>query len=506
MSLLLLSTLLLIILPLLAAVVAWGIPSPAVRVRLLPTTALLHLGLLSLVLRGWRDLPQGAWLGLDALGGWVLMVISVLFTICALYAPSYLALRPDRDHRIFTVCLLAFLGLASLLAQARHPGVAWVAIETMTLSTAPLIYFNRNRRSIEATWKYLVLGSVGIALALLGTLFVAYAAHMGGVEEPLHYTRLMAEAGRLSRPWLRAGFVLCMVGYGTKMGLAPLHSWKPDAYGETPGIVGALLAGGVTSCAFLALLRIYAIVAAAGEGPFAREIFVGFGLLSMVWALVFMVGQVDFKRLLAYSSVEHMGILVFGIGIGGLAARFALFHLAANALVKSVLFLSAGNIHRSYASKQLPHVTGAIRRTPVSAGLFFMAFLAITGLPPFAPFISEFNIASSALTTGHVFAGTAFLVLLGGIFITMSDTVMQVVFGVPSPQRVRTPYKDSFATTAPLVLALSLALGLGLWLPRPMRDMLEGAARTVEGLPPTRDGVPAVAQAAPPTLAKEVQP
>ncbi len=490
---------LLIVLPLLAAALAWFIKSPAIRVRLLPAVALLHLILLVTALRTWRDLPHGAWLGLDALGGWVLLVISVLFTVCALYAPSYLALRPDRDHRIFTTCLLAFLGLASLLAQARHPGVAWVAMESTTLVTAPLIYFNRNRRSIEATWKYLVLGSVGIALALLGTLFVAYAAHMGGIEEPLHYTRLMAAGEQLSRPWLRAGFVLTLVGYGTKMGLAPLHTWKPDAYGETPGIVGALLAGGVTSCASLALLRIYGIVAAAGEAPFARELLIGFGILSMAWALVFMVGQVDFKRLLAYSSVEHMGILVLGIGIGGVAARFALFHLAGNALVKSALFLSAGNIHRSYASKQLPFVTGAIRRTPVSAGIFLMGFLAITGLPPFMPFISEFNIAASALTTGHGVVGILFLVLLGGIFITMSDTVMQVVFGIPSPQRVRTPYKDTFATTAPLILALCLALGLGTHLPAPLRAMLDGAVLTVDGHPlPVRERAQTLANAQPP--------
>ncbi|HEX9008939.1 MAG TPA: proton-conducting transporter membrane subunit [Holophagaceae bacterium] len=471
----------LIALPLAAAAAAFLVGSPAVRARLLPVTGSLHLLLLLWTLRNWQSLPAGAWLGLDALGGWVLLVISVLFCICAFYAPSYLALRPERDHRIFCVSLLAFLGLASLLAEARHPGVAWVAMETTTLVTAPLVYFNRNRRSLEATWKYLVLGSVGIALALLGTLFIAYAAHMGGVEEPLQYPRLMQEAGRLSRPWLRAGFVLTLVGYGTKMGLAPLHTWKPDAYGETPGIVGALLAGGVTSCAFLALLRICAVMAAAGEGAFAREILVGFGLLSMAWALVFMVGQTDFKRLLAYSSVEHMGILVLGIGIGGAATRFALYHLAANALVKSVLFLSAGNIHRSYASKQLPHVTGAIRRTPVSAGLFLLGFLAITGLPPFAPFISEFNIAAAALSGGHVLAGALFLLLLAGIFLGMSDTVVKVVFGTPSPQRVRTPYRDTPATTAPLVAALGLALLLGLWLPGPLRAMLDGAAATVAG-------------------------
>jgi hydrogenase-4 component F len=475
---------LLIALPLAAAAAAFLVDAPSARARLLPATGSLHLLLLLWTLRRWQFLPAGAWLGLDALGGWVLLVISVLFCICAFYAPSYLALRLERDHRIFSVSLLAFLGLASLLAEARHPGMAWVAMETTTLVTAPLVYFNRNRRSLEATWKYLVLGSVGIALALLGTLFIAYAAHMGGVEEPLQYNRLMQEAGRLSRPWLRAGFVLTLVGYGTKMGLAPLHTWKPDAYGETPGIVGALLAGGVTSCAFLALLRIYAVMAAAGEDGFAREILVGFGLLSMAWALVFMVGQTDFKRLLAYSSVEHMGILVLGIGIGGGAIRFALYHLAANALVKSVLFLSAGNIHRSYASKQLPHVTGAIRRTPVSAGLFLLGFLAITGLPPFAPFISEFNIAAAALTTGHVLVGALFLLLLAGIFLGMSDTVVKVVFGTPSHQRVRTPYRDTPATTAPLIAALGLALLLGLWLPGPLRAMLDGAAATVAGQGP----------------------
>ena len=473
--------LLLILLPLLAAFVAFVVSSPRLRVWILPTVGTLHLLLLLFALAGWRSLPANAWLGLDALGGWVLLVISVLFCICAYYAPAYLALRPERDHRILSCCLLVFLGLASLLAQARHPGIAWVAMETTTLATAPLIYFNHNRRSLEATWKYLVIGSVGIALALLGTLFIAYSAHMGGLDEPLRYTRLMENAGLLSHSWLKAGFVLTLVGYGTKMGLAPLHTWKPDAYGETPGLVGALLAGGVTSCAFLALLRIYAILLAAGEGPFARELMVAFGMVSMVWALVFMVRQTDIKRLLAYSSVEHMGILVFGIGIGGVAARFALFHLAANALVKSVLFLSAGNIHRSYASKQLPFVTGALRRTPVSGWLFLLAFLAITGLPPFAPFLSEFNIAAGALGTGHLLSGAAFLILLGGIFLAMSETVVQVVFGTPSAQRVRTPYKDLPSTTAPLIVALSLALVLGLWLPRPLQAMLDSATTTVEG-------------------------
>jgi hydrogenase-4 component F len=478
----------LILLPLVAAGIAWKTKDDAFRLRILPGTAIFHLlGLLVTLFlaadRNWSTLPKGVWIGLDALGGWVLLVISVLFLICAFYAPAYLTLRPDRDHRIFISCFLCFLSMASLVAQARHPGLVWVAMETTTLTSAPLIYFNHNRHSLEAAWKYLIIGSVGIALALLGTFFIAYSAHMGDINEPLQYTRLMHEAAHLSRPWLRAGFVLILIGYGTKMGLAPLHTWKPDAYGETPGVVGALLAGGVTSCAFLALLRIYAVVAAAGEAAFAQELMIGFGILSMAWAMVFMVRQLDFKRMLAYSSVEHMGILVFGIGLGGNAARFALFHLAANALVKCVLFLSAGNIHRSYSSRQLPFVTGAIRRTPVSAWLFLLAFLAITGTPPFAPFISEFNIAATAFSNNQIWLGAIFLILLCGIFLAMSDTVVKMIFGTPDPKRVRTPYKDTRATTAPLILALGLALVLGVWLPGPLATMLNSSSSWVEGKP-----------------------
>ena len=473
----------LIVLPLLAALVAYLIRSEVWRIRLLPITASLELVGVLVALRGWGTVPPNTWLALDALGGWVMLVISCLFVICAFYVPAYLALRPKRDHRIFVLCFLGFLSMASVVTQARHPGLVWVAMEALTLTTARLIYFNYNPRSLEATWKYLMIGSVGIAFALLGTMFVAYSAHMGGVREPLQYRHLMVEAAHLSKPWLRAGFVLTLIGYGTKMGIAPLHTWKPDAYSETPGVVGALLAGGVTSCSFLALLRIYAILAAAGEIRFAQELLIAFGLLSMAWAMVFMVRQVDLKRMLAYSSVEHMGILIFGIGIGGLATRFALFHLAANALVKSVLFLSAGNIHRCYASKQLPHVTGVIRRTPVSGWLLILGFLAITGMPPFAPFISEFNIAAAAFSGRHLWLGALFLVFMGGIFLAMSDTVLQMVLGTPSPSRERTPYRDTVQLTAPLVAALLLALVLGVWLPRPLGTMLQNAAALVEGKP-----------------------
>ena len=207
---------------------------------------------------------------------------------------------------------------------------------------------------------------MGIALALLGTFFLAYAALQGGLESTLVFEDLLGHAPQLSTPWLHAAFVLLLVGYGTKMGLAPMHTWKPEVYGEVPGVVGAIFAGGVTSCAFLAVLRIYQICLAAGETVYTSRLLVFMGLFSMAVAGLFMVGQRDFKRMLAYSSVEHMGILVLGLGIGGPALFGTMLHVVTNGLTKGVLFLSAGNIHRAYGSKNTDQVSGAMRRLPLS--------------------------------------------------------------------------------------------------------------------------------------------
>ncbi len=473
----------LICVPLLAAALVWSMRPGMHRAKVLPVAAFLHLGLVLWAVAHAHRLSPGAWFRLDPLGAWMLLVVSAVFTICACYAPAYLALRTERDFGVFGAAMLGFLSMASLVATARHPGVLWVGMESMALATTPLLYYNKNRRSLEATWKYLLICSVGMALALLGTFFLAYAAQLGGMGEPIWMDRLVANAPSMSAPWLKAGFVLVLAGYGTKMGLAPLHTWKPDAYGETPGIVGTLLAGGGTTMAFLALLRMYAIVSAAGLGDFARELLVAAGLLSMAWACAFMIRQGDLRRLLAYSSVEHMGILAFGMGIGGKAVFFALFHVAANALVKSALFLGSGNIVRSFSSKSLGEMTGAIRRLPVSGWFFLLGFLAVTGTPPFAPFTSIFGIGSAALGGGHVLAGALFLALLAGVFVAMGSVILPVLQGDPDPAAVRTRYQDTVGLTAPIAGALLLALVLGLWVPGPLLNLLTRAAALAEGRP-----------------------
>jgi hydrogenase-4 component F len=476
----------LIAVPLVLAALCLALPGKRLRPWLVAAGGLGHLGVVAAVLATGDPVEAfDGWLVLDPLGKVFLTLISVLFCLCGLYTPGYLALGPGRPNRALCACLLLSLALMTLVTLSHHLGLMWVAMEAITLATALNIYFNQNPRALEATWKYLLICSVGIAVALLGSFFLAYAASYHTFEATLLLTDLIAQAGRrpgLAPEWLQGAFVMLLAGYGTKMGLAPMHTWKPDAYGEAPGLVGALLAGCVTTCAFLAILRFYKILDAAGQAPFARELLLFMGLMSMAMGAVFLVRQRDFKRMLAYSSVEHMGILAFGVGVGGGLALFGvLLHLVNNALTKGVLFLSAGNIHRAYDSKSADEVGGALRLLPVSGALFLLGFLAITGSPPFGVFLSEFTILNGALGRGHYLAAGIYLALLAIVFVGMGGTVLKVVQGEPTVEGARRRYRDTVTTAGPVVVLMALVLLLGVWVPTPLEEMLWQAVWFVEG-------------------------
>lgn len=466
--------------PFVIALVAALLPSNRWRPWLPPVAAFIHFPLTLAVVFSKTNEDMGGWIGLDPAGKLVLLLVSVLFLMTSIYLIGYLKYHPRRENRVFVSCLLCTLGSMTMVAWSRHLGLMWVSIEATALCTAPLIYFNKTTRSIEATWKYLLVGFVGIALALLGTLCLAYSSLHAELTPSLDLSVLLTDAPQLSKPWLHVAFVLMLVGYGTKMGLAPMHTWKPDAYGAAPGAVGTLLAGGVTGCAFLCVLRIYQVCCAAGEFSFISPMLVFMGLFSMAVAGIFMVGQKDYKRMLAYSSVEHMGILVLGLGFGPLALFGTMLHLFNNGLTKGVLFLSAANIHRSYGSTSIDVVRGVLRRLPLSGGIFLAGFLAITGSPPFGPFISEFSILNAGFGTGRYMACGFFLLFLLVIFIGMGSTVLPMLQGKESESTAKAIYREGFLTIAPPLVMLAAVLMIGIWIPDSLHDVLQNAVDFLE--------------------------
>lgn len=469
--------LLLILIPMAAAALAAAWPSNRSRPWLLPIVGVVHVVLCFWMLVSPPAIRAGAWFGFDPLARAVLPAVSLLFLVCAAYGVPYLQLRAERSNRVFVAALLAVLGLLSAGHQARHLGFLWIATEAVTLACVPLLHFNGTARAFEATWKYLLVGGTGIALSLLGSFCLGYASLRGGGSGDLTFASLIGQGAALSRPWTLAAWVLLLVGYGTKMGLAPMHTWKPDAYGEAPGIVGALLAGGVTTVAFTAVLRVRAVVAAAGAAAVADRTLLAIGLFSMAVAALFLLGTRDFKRMLAYSSVEHMGILAIGAALGRAGVFAAIFHVWSNSLTKGALFLSAGNVRRAAGARTTDQVSGMMLITPRSASLFVTGMFAVTACPPFGPFFSELQIVRSAFAANRVFPATFFLACLLFAFFGLTRLVFAVVDGRPRAAAYESAkqFPENWDVVIPPAILLGLSLWLGLATPAILQDAWHGA-------------------------------
>lgn len=484
------------LIPALAGVLALFLKNRTARRALLLVTAMVHL---AMVLSLRQRLDQSIWggvLGLDSLGYLFLTITSVIFAVCTVYGIGYLSrekrgvrqdflsdrLFANAPEARFTACLLFFLASMTLVCTSQNLGLLWVAIEATTLASAPLIYFHRHKRSLEATWKYLMICSVGIAVALMGNILLSLALGWSGQDVSMNLNVLLDMADQADPGWLRAAFICILVGYGTKMGLAPLHAWLPDAHSEAPSMVSALLSALLLNCAFLGILRTFQVVEAAGMAAFARELLIGFGLVSLAFAAVFIVRQSDYKRLLAYSSVEHMGILAIGVGIGGTALFGTMLHAVNHSLTKAMLFMLAGNILAMRQTKSIQKVRGLLATSPWTGSLWVFGFLVIAGSPPFGLFVSEFLILQAAFTAGKPIVAAVMLLLLAMIFTGMACLVLPMVQGRPEPgAHSSTPTREPWpAVLPPLALGVAVAL-LGLYLPASLRRMLEHAANLILG-------------------------
>jgi hydrogenase-4 component F len=432
------------------------------------------------VLRSGTISLLGGFLYADSLSALVLLLTAFVYLITAPYAIGYLRHDDSGATRMY-FWLMPLFGFAMfLVAVANNLGVMWVAVEGTTLASIFLVTYYGRPTSLEAAWKYAILGGVGLSMALFGTVLTYYSAHrVLGTESlsALNWSVLAASASRFDPSVMRLAFILVLLGYGTKAGLAPMHTWKPDAYSEAPVPVAALMATAVLNCALYALARFYVLTSQCLGPGFASELLVLFGLLTMGIAVPFILVQRSYRRLLAYSSIDHGGIMVLSLGFGGaLGALGMLLHMTFHSIAKPLLFFCAGNAQQHTGTDSMKKgPTGLLRELPVTAPLFLLAALAVTGTPPFSLFQSEFTILRAGFAAQRTGAVVLFVVFVAAIFCGFFYHVAQLVLGKNGSTKVGHERAD-WKTTPMIVLAATMVL-IAFWLPTPIYTLIEQASR-----------------------------
>jgi hydrogenase-4 component F len=432
-------------------------------------------------------------LRVDGLSALVLVLGGFVGLLSASYGVGYLRRNEARQlvtprMRLEFYCLIpAYVFAMLLVSVSNNLGILWIAVELTTLASVFLITFHDRDTSLEAGWKFLMLGSLGLGFALLGTvlLFAAGQGRLGEGMAALNWTRFMQVAPTLHPFTLRLGVVFALIGYGTKAGLAPMHTWKPDAYREAPSPAGVLMAVGMLNGALYCILRIHLISKAALGPEFSGDLLLKLGLLSVLMAMPFVLIQWNLKRLLAYSSIEHVGIVAVGVGLGGKAGVFgALLHMTYHSLAKPVAFFSAGTLAQLHSSSDFKRIGGGtFSRAPVASALFVIAALMITGSPPFGLFFSEMTILRAGFLGAHVQATSIFLAALIVLFCGFAFQVGRLVLGPPRhPADRRVPLPERFdLSMATTIVAAILAMASAFYLPGPLEALIRAATQVVWG-------------------------
>ena len=381
--------------------------------------------------------------------------------------------------RLYHSMYQLFMFTMLLALTTNNLGLMWVAMEAATLSTVLLVTLYRTPASLEAGWKYFILCGVGIAQALFGTMLVYFAAEriLGGEGvTALLWTHLDVVKGELEPTVMSLAFVFLLVGYGTKVGLAPLHNWLPDAHAEGPTPISAVLSGLLLNVAIYAVVRCKVLVEGSLQSPLPSQMLMGFGLTSVVLAAFFLWRQRDIKRLFAYSSIEHMGIVTFAFGMGGAVANFAaLLHMTVHSLTKSAIFFAVGHAAQKAGSQRIEDIRGLLAMNPTIGWGLMLGSLAILGMPPFGVFASEFLILTTAMKQ-QPWATPILLVALGVAFAAIFGRVQSMVFGAPTGRRL--PHQPALL---PVFAHLAIVLLLGLYIPPYLAEWYRAAARMIGG-------------------------
>jgi hydrogenase-4 component F len=433
----------------------------------------------------------------DSLSALVILLTASVALVCSAYSIGYLrddqqsgALGDDASGmeqiaqlRMYYTLTPLFVFSMLFMAVANNLGVMWAAMEVTTLASIFLVTFYGKVTSLEAAWKYAIIGGVGLSMALFGTLVAYYAGHrLAGSESlsGLNWSVLVQHAAQLDKTSMRLAFVLILLGYGTKAGLAPMHTWKPDAYGEAPVPSAAILSTALLNCALYCLIRFYILASRCLGAEYPSRLLLLFGLLSMGVSVPFVLAQKNYRRLLAYHTIDHAGIMVTALGLGGALGSLGLMlHMTFHTIAKSLLFLCAGNVSQHFRTDLFSKIKGSvIRAMPLTGVVFLMAMLAIIGMPPFSLFQSEFLILRAAFDGGHVLTGVLFVLFGTGVFTGALLHVGGMILGPGGDTAVaeRRPWRDGSVLALAAVLVV-----IGFWVPAPLLDLIRGAARVVSG-------------------------
>jgi len=431
-------------------------------------------------------------LRVDGLSALVLVLSGFVGVLSAAYGVGYLRRNEARGvtarmRQEFDVLIPAYVFAMLLVAVSNNLGILWIAVELTTLASVFLVAFHNRDTSLEAAWKFLMLGSLGLGFALLGTvlLFASAQGQLGEDLSALDWTRFMEIAPRLHPFTLRLGVVFALIGYGTKAGLAPMHTWKPDAYREAPSPAGVLMAVGMLNGALYCLLRVHLISKAALGSDFSGGLLLTLGLLSVLVAVPFILIQWDVKRLLAYSSIEHIGIMAVGVGLGSEGAVFgALLHMTYHTFAKPVAFFSAGTLAQLHQSSDFEGIgAGTLSRAPIASSLLLLSALFVTGSPPFSMFFSEMTILRAGFLGPHVAVTGVFLAALVVLFCGFAYQVGRLVLGVRPAEGVGLYEAETFDFGQGVTLAAAvLAIISTFYLPGSILALIRAATRVVSGV------------------------
>ena len=425
----------------------------------------------------------------DALSAWMLLLVPIVSLASSIYAVRYFrrdladAVVTPRRVREFYVLTPLFAAAMALAALVNNLGVMWIGVEATAISSVLLVALYNRKTSLEAAWKYVMLGGLGLVLALFGTIFT-YAAAIGktGGEMPsFNWSRLLAVAPQLDHRMMTLAFIFVFVGFGTKAGLAPMHTWLPDAHSEAPSPTSAMLSGASLKIAVYALLRFHILTAACLGTGLSRDLLLGFGLVSMVLAGPFILLQTNLKRMLAYSSLEHIGLICVGVGMNAPLTIFgALLHMGYHALTKPVLFFTAGNVHQQFHTLDFRRIgSGLARLMPLTALFLALAAVAVSGLPPFGLFVSELTIIFGGFTSQHAWVCVIILASLIFVFCGVLNKISGLLLGA---NKIDLPRENfSVGDFAAMGLPLATLLLFTFWLPLPVRQLMERAAAIIGG-------------------------